>query len=209
MIPLHIIGAGGHAKVVLDIIYQMANFDSLDISVYDDKFEEPHKMQVLNEFVCGKVDALYNSRFKGHSVFVAIGDNKRRMELINRVRTMPGLHPKTFLHPNSYVSPFAKIGAGSIVMPGAVIQTGAVIGEGCIINTGATVDHDCELGKGVHICPGAHLAGEVFVGDYTAIGTGAAVIPGIRIGRESIVGAGSVVIRDVWSGIQVVGNPAK
>jgi maltose O-acetyltransferase len=49
----------------------------------------------------------------------------------------------------------------------------------------------------------------ITVGAKVWIGGGAIVLPGISIGDDAIVGAGSVVTRDVRPGATVMGNPAR
>jgi maltose O-acetyltransferase len=49
----------------------------------------------------------------------------------------------------------------------------------------------------------------VRIGSNVWIGGGAIVLPGVSIGDDAIVGAGSVVTRDVPPGTTVVGNPAR
>lgn len=72
------------------------------------------------------------------------------------------------------------------------------------------------LGKNVTICPGVKLVIKgkgrreaPCIGDYVYLGTDALVIGGVKIGDHAIVGAGSVVTKDVPDGCIVVGNPAR
>jgi acetyltransferase-like isoleucine patch superfamily enzyme len=83
------------------------------------------------------------------------------------------------------------------------------LGRASIVNTAASVDHECVVGEGAHICPGARLAGCVTLANFVTIGTGAIVLPRVHVGEGSIVGAGSVVLRDVGAGQVVAGSPAK
>ena len=85
----------------------------------------------------------------------------------------------------------------------------SVIGDHVIINTGANIDHDCDLASGCHVAPNAALAGEISVGENVFIGTNATILPGLRIGKNSCVGAGAVVTKDVPPDVVVVGNPAR
>lgn len=50
---------------------------------------------------------------------------------------------------------------------------------------------------------------EIIIDDYAWIGTGALLLPGVRIGRGAVVGAGAVVSRSVEEGAIVAGNPAR
>lgn len=209
---IHIIGAGGHAKVVLDALQQKispVDYLHTQILFYSDYFEENNDSYVLPGYpVVGKVSTVFNRVFCGDSFIVAFGDNRKRIDILEKLKSF-GLLPMTVIHPKANISSHCEIGSGSVVMAGATIQACAKIGLGSIINTGATVDHDCVLEKGVHICPGAHLAGDVRVGECTQIGIGASVKQGIRIGPYNTVGAGAAVIGSFEeSGFTIVGVPA-
>ncbi len=163
---------------------------------------------VLDAPVIGKVSDAARVVSSNDDWIVAIGDVRKRLDLITSLRTRLGA-PAVLVHPDATVSRFARLGAGTVVMAGAVINVDSVIGDGCIINTGASVDHDCILGDGVHICPGTHLGGSVKVGEGSWIGIGSAVRHGVRIGRYVTVGAGAAVVSDLPDGVTVVGVPAK
>ena len=83
------------------------------------------------------------------------------------------------------------------IMAGAIIQSGTALGRDAIINTCARVDHDCRIGDHVHVAPGATLSGGVVIGAGSHIGVAAAVIQSVSIGRNCLIGAGTVVLRDV------------
>ena len=83
------------------------------------------------------------------------------------------------------------------------------MGANCIINTGAVVDHDCQIGEHSHICPGVRLAGNVRIGMGVMVGTGTSIIPGMEVGDEAVIGAGSVVVRPIPSRSVAMGVPAR
>ena len=87
-----------------------------------------------------------------------------------------------------------------LILTVVAVLSDTTLGEHTIINTGATVDHDCVIGDFVHIAPGAHLAGNVHVDEGALLGIGSCVIPGCKIGKDTIIGAGATVICDVPSG---------
>lgn len=197
---IYVIGAGGHAKVVLSTLFE-AGF-SVE-GLFDD---DPQKrgMKILGIEVIGALtDA---KRMSPQCGVLAIGDNRIRWKLANE---FSGWEWLTIVHPKAYVHPSVKIGPGTVVFAGAVIQPDTCIGAHVIINTGATVDHDCEIGDFAHLAPGVHLGGGVAVGEGTLLGIGAVVIPRLRIGEWSMVGAGTVVIRDLSRGVKAVGVPAR
>lgn len=120
-----------------------------------------------------------------------------------------GLVPISLVDPSAKICASASIGPGLQAMAGTIVHNDARVERQCILNTRSLVEHDCILEEGVELGPGAVLAGRVQVGAYSTICTGASVCPRIRIGRNVIVGAGSVVISDVPDGAVVVGVPAK
>jgi len=197
---LYLIGAGGHAKVVLSTI--LAAGLSVD-GLFDD---DPQKqgMEIMGIPILGTIsDAKRSSPARG---ILAIGDNRIRYRLAHELLGWEWL---TIVHPRAYVHPSAKLGPGTVVFAGAVIQPDAQVGAHVIINTGATVDHDCRIGDFVHLAPGVHLAGNVIVEEGAFVGIGAVAVPKIRVGAWAIVGAGAVVLEDIPPQVTAIGVPAR
>lgn len=144
----------------------------------------------------------------GQAVIVAIGDNQRRLELLDLL-VEHGHEPIVLVHPAAWVAPDVDLGIGTFVGAKAVINCGATIGRGVIVNTSAVVEHDCSLAAGVHVSPGGILAGTVTVGDGAWVGAGAVVRQGQNIGKHAIIGAGAAVVCDVPDGATFVGVPAR
>ena len=136
------------------------------------------------------------------------GLGKERLEM-HKYLSGYGLRPITAIHNNAFVAPNAKIGDGSQVYAQSAVCVDTVLGKCCIVNTSASVDHECILEDGVSVGPGARLAGLVKVGKYADIYTGATILPRVKIGEGAVVGAGSVVLKDIEPYTTVVGNPAK
>jgi sugar O-acyltransferase (sialic acid O-acetyltransferase NeuD family) len=202
MRDIYIIGAGGHGKVVLDIInkseqYQAAAFLDDDSNLHN---ETINGLKVLGE----SKEALDDDK----AVIIAVGSNKIREKLFNLMKSND-LEIINAVHPDAVINSFVSLGEGIVVAAGAVINPNAVIEDNVIINTGVTVDHDCIIEKHVHLSPGVNLGGNVIVQRGAHIGIGAAVLPGIKIGKNSVVGAGAVVTRDVPDDVTVVGVPAR
>lgn len=200
---VYIIGAGGHAKVVAEIVAQLGH----KICGFLDDDETLFGQQLLGYPIIGSIQTLRELSFDG--IVIGIGDNKNRSIIVGN---LPFVEDKFWIpavHSNTIISPNSKIGIGTIVVAGAIINIHANIGSYCIINTGATIDHDCAIGNFAHIAPGVNLAGNVTVGEGAFLGIGATVIPGCKIGDWAIVGAGATVVSDVASHCKVVGTPAK
>lgn len=202
-----LIGAGGHGRVVLDIVRQAGVHRPVGFIDAD-----PAKAgtQILGMPVLGPVNLMTRLR-KLHNVtaaIVAIGDNRTRMRYAQLVLE-EGLELVSAIHPSAIVSPTASIGRNVVVGPGAVINTEARIGDSVIVNSSAVVEHECRIEAGVHLCPGSLLAGRVHLESGAFVGMGAKVLPCLRIGAFATVGAGAVVREDVPEGTTAVGVPAR
>ena len=201
MKKLVILGAGGHGKVVADC--------ALSLGYKDIEFLDDNRVvdNVIGFPVVGSTSDVNKYDRTEVEFFVAIGNNRVRVDLLNKLIDM-GYSVATLVHPKSIVSDFAQIGEGTLVMPGAVINVGTRIGLGVIINTGVCVDHDCVIDEGVHISPGAVLSGTVRVGRGTWICSGAVVSNNINIGIGSQIAAGAAVVKNVDDFVLVAGVPA-
>lgn len=200
--PLVIIGAGGHAKVVLELLRDAG---ATIVGLTD---ANPLTGNLLGVPVLGD-DTLLPALFERgvRSAFVALGDNHRRYEMGERVRQL-GFSLVNAISPYARVSPSAQLGQGIAVMAGATINAEARIGDLSIVNTNAGVDHDAVLGAACHVGPGVALAGGVQVGRWALLGVGSSVIPGCSIGEGAVVGAGACVVRDIGPNLIAVGVPA-
>jgi len=201
--PIVIIGAGGHAKVIIEIFQAAGDFD---IAGLIDR--NPISSSVLGVPIIGTDSDLLRLRKKGvNQAFVGIGDNARRTRIGYHLRQI-GYDIVNAVSPSAVVSSSATIGRGVAIMAGVVINAESQIGDFAIINTRSSIDHDCRLGEGTHVAPGCTIAGNVTIGRLTCIGAGSTIIPGVTVGEEALVGAGSCVIRDVANAARVWGVPA-
>ena len=203
-----ILGGGGHAKVLIDLIKIKGDFEI--VGILDIALEKGTK--VLGIPVLGE-DNILTDIFNNGVSTACIGmggvkDNNIRSRLFDTAKDV-GLEIPYLIHPNSFISRESTVAEGVQVMAGAVIQTNTFIDENSIINTGTIIDHDCVVGKNTHICPGVVIGGGVTIRKTSFIGAGATIIQGVKIGNNAIVGAGAVVINNVPEDVTVKGVPAK
>jgi sugar O-acyltransferase (sialic acid O-acetyltransferase NeuD family) len=198
---LVLLGAGGHAKVVLDTLHLVSTYH--EINVYDDN---PSKLgsRILGYEVCVPIQLHIDLPMNVH---VAIGDNLVRRRLGEEILNTK-MNYLVITHPTAIVSKFSRIGKGVFIAAGATIAPDAVLDDGVIINHHSVIDHDCSIGSWTHIAPGVVLGGGVIVGKNCLIGAGAVILPGIQIADDVVVGAGAVVTSDIAKGLTVVGVPA-
>jgi UDP-perosamine 4-acetyltransferase len=198
-----VIGAGGHAKVCIELLQAME--ETVDFCIGN------HESQdfCLSIPVIKGDENLFSLRQQGYEkVFIAIGANHLRKKLANTAIDL-GFDLVNAISPQALISPSAQLGKGVAVMAGAIINAESQIQDLAIINTGASVDHDCQIGASVHVAPQCALAGEVQIGEASFLGIGTKVIPGICIGKNVMIAAGGVVISNIPDNVTARGIPAK
>jgi UDP-perosamine 4-acetyltransferase len=203
MYSLVILGGGGHAKVVVDVLRSAGSFKPIGYTA-----REPGPPLAGDVPYLGTDQYLPTLRDKVPHAFVAIGNNATRLA-IGKMLAAQGFRLPPALSAQAVISPSARIGRGAVIMPGAIVNADATVGDFVIVNTGASIDHDCVIGPGAHIAPGTSVCGSVVVGELAFVGVGASIIRGVNVGPRAIVGAGAAVVRDVPSDVTVVGVPAR
>jgi UDP-perosamine 4-acetyltransferase len=200
---LVVLGGGGHAKVIFDILEDAGEYEIAGFVAPGGPHQAVLGHPWLGDDAC--LEAILRSGV-GHG-FVALGDNRRRWDSIGALRGL-GFRLANAISPRAVVSRHAALGVGIAIMPGAVVNAGTQVGDGVIVNTNASVDHDCVLGPCAHVAPGCALAGCVCLGEGVFLGTGSSVIPRVAIGAWTVVGAGGVVVADLPEHVLALGIPA-
>lgn len=195
--PLIILGGGGHAKVLIDILLRLS---CKIIGIIDPHL--PINSKILGFNILGDDQVVLDYPPTDIELINGIGslpnDSRLRVHLFNYFKNN-GYQFKTVIDPTAYIAKETCLSEGVQIMAGAIIQVGTNIACNTIANSGSIIEHDCEIGQHVHIAPGAVLSGAVKLSDYVHIGTGAKVIQGIHIGAHSIIGAGSTVTKNIES----------
>jgi len=206
-LPCIVIGAGGHAKVVISAL-KATNQEVLFIT---DKDKSLSGTKILGVPVVQDDECIFSHSPKKVRLYLGVGTSTscfHRKTIWNKF-LHSGYSAGIVIHPSAAVSEDVKIDHGSQIMAHATIQPGCHIKAFSIINTGAQIDHDCTIEAFSHIGPGAILCGQVKINEAAFIGAGATIIPSISIGSKSVIGAGSAVIHDIPASTKVGGNPAK
>jgi UDP-perosamine 4-acetyltransferase len=207
MKPVILLGAGGHAAVLLEALRlcgrEVLGLLTPDAAVWGGS--------VLGAPVLGGDERLRGLNPAEVEVAIALGatrDTLARRRVAVMARAL-GFQAARIVHPAAVVSPSARLGEGAQVLAGAVAQARCLVGDHCVLNTRAVAEHDCRLDAICHLGPGAVLCGGVHVGEGAHVGCGAVVIQGVRIGAGTTIGAGSLVLRDVPAGVMAYGSPAR
>ncbi|AXA54963.1 acetyltransferase [Pseudomonas thivervalensis] len=193
---LVLVGAGGHAKVLLSLA-KSAGFEV--IGVCAPEFESREIKEWRGIKVLGGDSSIEQLDPQRIGLINGIGHvmhNSVRKTIFERYRTK-GFSFPALIHPFSSVDPSVSLGQGVQVMAGAVIQADSVIGENTIINSRASIDHDCIVNANVHIAPGAVVCGSSTIGCDAFIGAGATIVQSLVVGENAVVGAGSVLVRSL------------
>ena len=201
-----IIGAGGHGRVILDILRAANDYHPVG---FIDANTALHGRRIDGLKILGDLSILEFLKFQDVTgAIVAIGDNGIRREYVEQIKNID-IKLINAIPPSANIAANVTLGQNIVIASGALVCAHCQIGNSVILNTGCIVDHESVIANSAHICPGAKLAGRVIVESGAFVGIGATVIQNIRIGSGAIVGAGAVVINDVPPAATVVGVPAK
>lgn len=206
-LPVIVIGAGGLAKGLIDILHRSKR----EVIGCTGLNKGLNGTVMMGEKVIGTDEDIFNympREVRLVNGLVSIGTSNRPKE-IYEIYSKAGYIFESLIHPSAVISEEVGLAQGVLVMAGAILMPGVHAAKNVLINAGAIIDHDCNIGAHVQIAHGARLCGAVSVGSGAFIGAGAVVLQGVTIGRDAVIGAGAVVTKDVPSKHKMVGVPAR
>lgn len=190
-----LIGAGGHASVLLDMLiehkFNIIGYVSPSPAANQKLFSNFHWFKLDTDIL--KID---KSTIKLVNGIGSLPGSTLRAVFYNEYKKL-GYTFLTLVSTAASVSKYAYLEEGVQVMRGAIIQTGVSVGYNSIVNTGSIVDHDCTIGSNNHVAPGTTISGQVTSKNNVHFGTGSSVIQSIDLNENVIVGAGAAITKNV------------
>jgi len=199
--PLIIIGAGGHAKMISNILTESGE----KILGYVDPNMEAGS-NFFGSVILGSDSSIYD--YHKDEIFLvngigALPNDKLRWNLASKMQ-LKGYKFLSVIHPSSIIASNVVLGEGVQVMAGAILQTGVKVGNNSIINTGAIVDHDSFVAENCHLAPGVVCSGGVIINKKSYIGAGASIIQNIIIGENVVIASGSNIYKNVPKNVTLI-----
>lgn len=189
-----VIGAGGHAKVLIDIL-QLNNENVLAATDTDKSL---HGSNILSVPIVGSDDVVFDYQPTDIRLVIGIGmvaPSTLRKKIYDKFSSR-GYQFHTVIHPACTVSRNAVIEEGCQLLANSFIGVDSTIRKQAIVNSSASIDHDCDIGAFSHIAPGCVLCGHVSVGEYTMIGAGATLTPCSHVESMGFIKAASLCIKN-------------
>lgn len=207
MKPIILIGGGGHCISCIDVIEQSGLYEIMGILDLPDKLGQ----KVLNYSVIGSDKELEQFVRDCPDFLITVGQIKSsalREKLFHNVKKAGGNLP-VIVSPMAYVSKYANIEEGTIVMHHALINAGAAVGKGCIINTKALIEHEVIIGNFCHISTASVVNGQANIGDCCFIGSNTVVANNTNVVSNTLVAAGSQVLKNIETSGTYIGQPLR
>jgi sugar O-acyltransferase (sialic acid O-acetyltransferase NeuD family) len=192
MKPLLLIGCGGHARSLIELIESAADWRIHGLV----GLPEQVGSRVLGYPVIGCDADLPALRAECLAAVLAIGqltDPAPRQRLAAELEQL-GFEFPILVSPHAIVSRNAQLGPGTTVGHSVIVNSAAVVGDHCILNSGALIEHDVQIGDYCHISTGSLVNGGVRLGSGSFIGSGAMLREGLELPPFTVIGAGKRVM---------------
>ena len=140
----------------------------------------------------------------------AVGSAKTRKSAVEKILKIHPVKFATLIDPACVICrDRTTVGEGCIICAHTYITVDIKIGNHVYFGADGTIGHDAVIDDFVTCYPGVNVSGTTTVHTGCEIGAGSQVIQGVNVGENTIVGAGSVVIRDLPPDCTAVGAPAR
>ncbi len=202
--PIAILGAGGFAEEIADLIEDIPNLELV-------AFVESADRSRCGKTLSGRpVLWIDETKTLGESCryICSVGSPAQRKAFVEDALSR-GLPFTTIIHPKAHVAPSSIIGEGCVIHPGVIVAARTVIGSHSLVNRGCLIGHHAEIGNFITVSPGANIAGRTRIGDLSYIGMASVILDGLGVGERSVVGSGALVTKNVPARVQVMGMPAR
>jgi sugar O-acyltransferase (sialic acid O-acetyltransferase NeuD family) len=201
-------GGGNQAHYTIDIIEKEGKYNIVGIidSIHEVGSER------FGYKILGRQEELKNiiSEYGVYGGVISIGDNWSRYLVSNQIRNIvPNFTFVNAIHPSVTIGNTTELGYGIVAMAGCIFNPKSKIGNFTFFATGAQVEHDCIISDFASISAGSITGGYVTLGEFSALTLGVTVLDRIEIGKNTVVGAGSLVIKPLPDNVLAYGNPAK
>ena len=209
MKQLVIIGAGGFGREVADTIERINQHEhQYDVLGYADDNQALWNTKINGLKVLGGKEWLKEfSRDRHIFAVMAIANATVKRSLADYLNGC--IQWENIIDPSAIISPYAEMGIGNIVQPFVVIGPNTKIGNHCMFNLRTNMGHDAKTEDFISAMSMCDITGGVFIKEGSYLATSVAIVPGVVIGKNAFICAGSVVLKDVEDDAQVIGYPAK
>lgn len=206
--PLIIIGAGGYAKILIELV-RLSGLYRVEAVI---GLESDSQDTILGEKILKGDKYIQEYLDKGiNLVAIAIGaytSNKRRAEIFNYFQEQ-GFTVVSLIHPSAEISPSVKIGAGAVINAGVIINSDVTIGDDVSIAPGTVIEHEAVINDHVLLSTASTIGAGSVIGNSALLGVASVIIPRVKVGANALVAAGAVVVSDIPDNSRVFGIPAK
>ena len=192
MKDLLIIGCGGHARSVIDIINENGEWEIKGLI----GLKEEVGKSVMNYPIIGDNLSLPKLRENFENIFLAVGKiglDNRREEILKKLELLDFIFPSV-ISKYSIISRYSEIGKGTFIGHNVVVNVNTKIGKNCILNTRSIVEHDSVIGENCHISTGAIINGGVSIGDNSFIGSNSVIRENLKIPSNTIISCGKRIM---------------
>lgn len=144
------------------------------------------------------------------SVAVAIGSPKILRKIVEGIKNELVSFPN-LIAPNTvwFDKENVTMGKGNIICPNSTMSCHLTLGDFNMLNAFTQLGHDMTMGNYNVLMPSVNISGGTVIGNCNLFGVGCALLQYFKVGDNTRVAPGSVVMRNTKNGLLYIGIPAK